>query len=259
MRLDMHDGTTAEDATTDHGVVYLVDNDAVYQQELTDLLSSVRIPAIVCDTADGFLRHFEPGRPSCTLLEARLPQTSGLEVLSRIRGVRATAPVILLSRHATVGMAVRAMQLGASHVFEKPANHDLVLAALQQCLEADRATRRAEIRCAEIRRRLATLSPRERQVMSLVLNGLSNKESARKLGISPKAIEVHRANMMRKMAVRSAIVLAQMVSDCPKTTVGPATCVGRGCAAPPVTADHIPAPLAAHIAAKANNTRWGNP
>ena len=249
----------SEEATIDDGVVYLVDNDAAYQREVTDLLSSVRVPTIVCDTADSFLQSFEPDRPSCTLLEARLPQTSGLEVLSRIRAMRATAPVSLLSRHATVAMAVRAMQLGAAHVFEKPANHDLVLAALQQCLEADHVTRRAEIRCAEVRRRLATLSPRERQVMALVLDGLSNKESARKLGISPKAIEVHRANMMRKMAVKSAVLLAQMVCDCAKTIPGPASCAGRGHAASPATADDMPAPSIAMVAGKASVSHWGIP
>ena len=252
MSPDTLNGTVADRASPDGGIVYLVDGDAAYRQELTDLLSSVRIPTIACDTADGFLRGFDPDRPSCTLLEARLPQTSGLEVLSRIRGMRPTAPVILLSGDATVGMAVRAMQLGAAHVFEKPANHDLVLAALQQCLEADHVTRRAEIRCAEIHRRLATLSPRERQVMALVLNGLSNKEAARKLGISPKAIEVHRANMMRKMAVKSAILLARMVSDCAKAVPGPATCAGRGCAETPVIAADVPTSSIGTVSGKAN-------
>ena len=216
-------------AVVDDAMVYVVDHDTASLSDLSDLLASVRIPLVACETADGFFDRFEPDRPGCTILEARLPQSSGLEVIARIRSLRASAPVILLSAHATVAMAVRAMQLGAAHVFEKPANQDLILATVQRCLDGDRATRRAERQCAEIRRRLATLSPRERQVMALVLRGLANKESARELGISPKAIEVHRANLMRKMAVRSAVVLARLVIGCPKATGGPETCAGQGC------------------------------
>ena len=217
-------------AIIDDAVVYVVDHDAAQLSDLTDLLASVRIPLTACETADEFFDRFEPDRPGCTVLEARLPQSSGLEVIARIRSLRASAPIIMLSAHATVAMAVRAMQLGVVHVFEKPANPDLILAAVQRCLDGDRATRRAERQCDEIRRRLATLSPRERQVMALVLRGFANKESARELGISPKAIEVHRANLMRKMAVRSAVVLARLVIGCPKAAHGPEACSGRDCA-----------------------------
>ena len=217
-------------AVADDAMVYIVDPDTAHLGDLSDLFASVRIPLAACETADGFFDRFEPGRPSCTVLETRLPQSSGLEVIARIRSLRGSAPVIVLSAHATVAMAVRAMQLGAAHVFEKPTNQDLVLAAIQRCLEDDRTARRAERRCAEIRRRLATLSPRERQVMALVLRGLANKESARELGVSPKAIEVHRANLMRKMAVKSAVLLARLVVPCPKAASSPGTCSGLGCA-----------------------------
>ena len=245
-------------AVVDDAIVYVVDHDTAHLNDLTDLLASVRIPLVACETADGFFDRFEPDRPGCTILEARLPQSSGLEVIARIRSLRASAPVILLSAHATVAMAVRAMQLGAVHVFEKPANQDLILAAVQRCLDGDRATRRAERQCAEIRRRLASLSPRERQVMALVLRGFANKESARELGISPKAIEVHRANLMRKMAVRSAVVLARLVIGCPKAAQGPEACAGRGCAIPSAAIDtadltpEAPSPRAVTAPARAS-------
>ncbi|MGQ0618589.1 MAG: response regulator transcription factor [Panacagrimonas sp.] len=189
--------------------IFLVDDEADVTRGLSWLLESVNLPSTAYNLAETFLAElFSYPGPACAVLDLRMPGLSGIELMEKVTPLRPDVPIIFLSAHGDVPSAVRAMKLGALDFLLKPFNP-------QQFLECiNRATRSAEERHADwLKRRdddrsLARLSAREREVMEHTLAGRSSKEIGRELEISPKTVDVHRANILRKLEVGTARELA---------------------------------------------------
>ena len=188
-------------------IVYVVDDDECARDSMRLLLMTVDLQAAVCGSPFEFIEEFDPRRPACVVLDQRMPGMNGIETLLRVREWSNTVPVIFVSGHGDTSTVLHAMKLGAVDFFEKPISTEQVLGSIQHCIQYDvmahRARRQREVTMA----RVAKLSNRERQVLDCVLNGMSNKETARHLGVGPKTIEVHRAHLMQKMEVHSVAKL----------------------------------------------------
>ena len=167
------------------------------------------------------LEAFDADVPSCTLLDISLPPSGGLDTLGKLRRRRQSAPVLMIGQVPSIRVAIEAMRLGADDVLDPACDPYLLQTRIRQLVEQDEQTVEAEKDWAERRRRIETLSRRERQVLDLILQGLSNKETARVLNVSPKAIEIYRAGMMRKLGQRSSVAMARWVSTCRRCSVDP--------------------------------------
>jgi FixJ family two-component response regulator len=189
-------------------IVFVVDDDRAMRDSLRWLLESVGLSVRTYATAAEFLDDHDPAQPGCLVLDVRMPGMSGLDLQTELAQRGAELPTIVVTGHAEVAMAVRAVKAGAIDFIEKPFSDQLLLDRVRQALEIDRQSREIRIRREEARRRLASLSAREREVLSLVAAGKANKEIAAALGLSPKTVEVHRAHVMAKMAVDS---LAELI------------------------------------------------
>jgi FixJ family two-component response regulator len=192
------------------GTVHVVDDDPAVRQSLSWLLESAGLEVRTYGSADAFVAEQPVQRPACVLLDVRLPGLGGLELLQRLGQSGRALPTIIITGHADVPMAVRAMKIGAMDFVEKPFRDDLLLQRVHAALEADQHDDHKQRAIAEARRRAAELSRRERQVMNLVVKGLANKQAAVALGISPKTVEVHRGRVMHKMQARSVAELTRM-------------------------------------------------
>ena len=191
--------------------VFIVDDDLEVRQALALLLESVGLDTATFGSADEFLRQFDPERPGCLILDVRMPGTSGLELQARLAAETIHPPVIIITGHGDVPMAVRAVQAGAVDFIEKPFNDQALLDSVHRALEQD-ARRRGQAReLAEIGQRLDSLTPREKEVMKLVVNGLRNKMIAAELNVSQSTVEAHRARVMEKMGARTLSDLMRMV------------------------------------------------
>jgi FixJ family two-component response regulator len=191
--------------------VFIVDDDLEVRQALALLLESVGLPAETFGSADEYLHQFDAERPGCLILDVRMPGMSGLELQTRLAREPLHPPVIIITGHGDVPMAVRAVQAGAIDFIEKPFNDQALLDSVHRSLEQD-ARRRGQAReLAEIRRRLKSLTPREQEVMELVVSGLRNKMIAAELNVSQSTVEAHRARVMEKMGARSLSDLMRMV------------------------------------------------
>ncbi|MCW8918663.1 MAG: response regulator transcription factor [Gammaproteobacteria bacterium] len=195
---------------SDGATVFIVDDDAAVRDSLAFLMQSVGLPARCFDSAVDFLQAAPPPAAGCLLLDIRMPGMSGLELQGVLeeRGIR--LPLIFISGHADVPMAVRALKAGAFDFVEKPFNDQLLLDAVQRAIETDRQQRQSEVRLNEWRALLATLTPREREVMELVVDGFSNKAIGATLGVSLKTVEAHRARVMEKLRADSISHLVRM-------------------------------------------------
>jgi two-component system response regulator DctR len=191
--------------------VHVVDDDGAIRDALAWLLGSRGLPARTWPSAEAFLAGHDPGQPGCLVLDIRMEGMSGIELFDQLRAAGSTLPVIFLTGHGDVPLAVAALKKGAFDFVEKPSNDnqlvDLVIEALRRD-EARRGERAAE---AGITARLEQLTAREREVMLLVLRGLPNKAIADELGLAVRTVEVHRARLFEKMGVRSAVELAQLL------------------------------------------------
>jgi len=188
--------------------VFVVDDDRAMRDSLRWLLESVGLSVRTYATAAAFLREYEPSQPGCLVLDIRMPGMSGLDLQAELLRRGAGLPTIVVTGHAEVPMAVRAVKAGAVDFIEKPFSDQLLLDRVRQALELDRQDREVRGRREEAVRRLETLTAREREVLGLVVAGKANKEIAVALGLSPKTVEVHRAHVMAKMAVDS---LAELI------------------------------------------------
>jgi FixJ family two-component response regulator len=189
-------------------IVFVVDDDRAMRDSLRWLLESIGLSVRTYATAAEFLREHQPSQPGCLVLDVRMPGMSGLDLQAELVQRGAALPTIVVTGHAEVAMAVRAVKAGAIDFIEKPFSDQLLLDRVRQALEIDRQSREVRARREEARRRLASLSAREREVLELVAAGKANKEVAAALGLSPKTVEVHRAHVMSKMAVDS---LAELI------------------------------------------------
>ena len=196
--------------TSNKGVVFIVDDDEAMRNSLRWLIESVGRTVETYESARAFLDNHYPGHSGCLLLDVRMPGMSGLELQSQLESHDIRLPVIILTGHGDVGMAVKAMKAGALDFIEKPFDDELLLAAIEKALAEDAEKREERASRAEILARMSQLTKRESQVMEMVTNGKSNKEIAAELNVSAKTVEAHRAHVMEKMQAGSLAELVRM-------------------------------------------------
>ena len=194
------------------GVVFVVDDDEAVRDSLGLLLRSVGIEVELFGSASEFLEAYNADRPGCLILDVRLPGMSGLELQKELAARGAQLPIVFITGHGDVPMAVQAMQRGAVDFLEKPFKEQDLLDRVTTALVADDRRRLESSEEAAIARRLETLTPREREVLELIAAGAANKVAAARLGTSRRTIEIHRANVMRKMGADSLANLVRMVT-----------------------------------------------
>ena len=197
-------------AFNSHATVFVVDDDQAMRSSLKWLIESVGLAVESFDSADAFLNSYYPGRAGCLLLDVRMPGMSGLELQEYLNAHHIQIPVVIITGHGDVHMAVRAMKGGAVDFIEKPFNDELLLDAIRNALNLDERRRGLQAERAELAARLAQLTPREHEVMEMVTDGRSNKEIANALGVSAKTVEAHRARVMEKMQAGSLAELVRM-------------------------------------------------
>lgn len=190
--------------------VFVVDDDPALRDSLNFLIRSVGLPVETFGSANEFLAACDPARSGCLLVDIRMPGVSGLELLERLRGRGVDTPAIVITAHGDVPAAVRAMKAGAVDFLEKPFNDQLLLDAIHRALEADARERRARSKRDELSERIEELTPREREVMDLVVDGKSTKEIAQSLGLSTKTVETHRVRIMEKMQAGNIAELVRL-------------------------------------------------
>lgn len=194
----------------DQPIVFVIDDEEQVRKSLALLLRSVGIAVETFGTADAFLQDWNPDRSGCVVLDIRLPGMSGLELQEHLSAQDAMVPIIFITGHGDVSSAVRAMRQGAFHFLEKPFSDQELLDNIHRALEQDQRNRSAGEKRAAVQARLDLLTPREREVMDLVLRGKTNKLIALELGISERTIEIHRSRMMFKMGASSLAQLVKM-------------------------------------------------
>ncbi len=193
--------------------VFVIDDDDAVRSSLRLLFKSYGLEAVLHASADEFLATYDISRPGCVVLDVRMPGMSGLELQQRLNAVGATLPIVFITGHGDVPMAVEAMQAGAFDFLQKPFRDDDLLARVQKALARDAELRTLLRSRLDTRGRLATLTPRERDVLDLVVVGMANKVSAADLGLSQRTVEIHSARVMEEMDASSLAQLVRMVLD----------------------------------------------
>lgn len=196
---------------TQTGTVFVVDDDPAVCKSLSRVLESVNLQAKVFNSAGDFLAHFDPAEPGCLVLDVRLPDMSGLELQKLLIQRHVSTPVIMISGHAEIPMAVQAVQAGAIDFIQKPFSYQVFIDRVQEALSHDASTRIEARKADEIAARRATLSPREVDVLERLVAGRSAKQIAAELGISSKTIDNHRARILEKMGVESTVELVRLI------------------------------------------------
>jgi two-component system, LuxR family, response regulator FixJ len=192
------------------GKVYVIDDDEAMRHSLEFLLSSIDFEVALFESAQAFLDKLGSLDFGCVVSDIRMPGIDGMELLRRLKAGNSRFPVIIMTGHGDVPLAVEAMKLGAVDFLEKPFDDDLLIGMIDSGLKRAEPEARNEAVTREIAERVATLSPRERQVMDGLVAGLSNKAIAREYDISPRTIEVYRANVMTKMQAGSLSELVRL-------------------------------------------------
>jgi two-component system, LuxR family, response regulator DctR len=195
------------------GTVHIVDDDEAIRDALVWLFQSRRVPTAVFASAEEFLAARDHRWTGCLLLDIRMDGMSGLELFDRLGELGCTLPVIFLTGHGDVPVAVAALKKGARDFVEKPFNDNDLVDRVIEALAADADRRSREEDSSSVNSRLAGLSGREREVMDRVLAGKLNKQIADELGIAMRTVEVHRANVFTKMGVRTAVELAGLLAQ----------------------------------------------
>jgi FixJ family two-component response regulator len=193
----------------DAPIVYVLDDDYRVRESLTSLLSSVGLRVEVFASAAEYLKFKKPDSPACLILDLQLPGMSGLDLQREIAGGDAPA-IVFVTGHGDVPSSVRAMKAGAIEFLLKPFDDQELLRAIDAAIAQDREARLKRAEMAELQRRYALLTPREREVLPFVVAGLLNKQTAAELGNSEITIQVHRGQIMRKMAASSLADLVKM-------------------------------------------------
>lgn len=192
-------------------LVFVVDDDRDMRESLKWLLESAGLRAELYESAEQFLQLRGICRPSCMLLDMRMPGISGLRLLEQLNSNGAKLPVIMFTGHGDITMAVNALKAGAFDFIEKPATHQQILDRVRQALAVNEQMRSKELERGRVKALLAQLSERESQVLEHLIRGSSNKLMAVELGISERTIEKHREGLMQKMGTRSLAALIRMV------------------------------------------------
>jgi two-component system response regulator FixJ len=191
-------------------IIYVIDDDEAVRQSLEFLLKTAGIAVRGFDSAKAFLDILPQVGFGCIITDVRMPEITGIDLLRKVKEANRDLPVIVITGHGDISLAVEAMKIGAIDFLEKPFDDDHLLAAVRNALdrEADQVKRKAEVN--DIQDRLAALSNRERQVLEGLVAGNANKTIAFDLGISPRTVEIYRANLMTKMAANSLSDLVRM-------------------------------------------------
>ncbi len=193
--------------------VFVVDDDEAVRNSLRFLLKSVGLPTQTLSSATEFLAAYQPVQPGCLVLDVRMPAMSGLELQQQLNLRGATLPVIFITGHGDIPMAVEAMQHGAFDFLQKPFRDQDLIDRIQKALAKDAKTRAALKEHERIRHRIESLTPREREVLALMTQGKPNKVMAVDLGVSQRTVEIHRARVMEKTGVSSLAQLVRMAMD----------------------------------------------
>jgi RNA polymerase sigma factor (sigma-70 family) len=193
-----------------NSIVFVVDDDASLREALKSLIRSVGLTVELFGSTREFLQRKGPDVPSCLVLDVRLPGTSGLDFQRKLTEANIFIPIIFITGHGDIAMSVRAMKAGAIEFLTKPFRDQDLLDAIHTGLERDRARRQRESEIAILRDRFEWLTPREREVLPLVVSGLPNKQIAAEIGTSETTVKVHRSQLMRKMGANSLPELVRM-------------------------------------------------
>ena len=193
----------------DNPIVFVVDDDYRVREALSRLISSVGLRVAAFGSASEFLESEKPEAPACLILDLELPDVSGLELQQELAAGDAP-PIVFISGHGDIPSSVRAMKAGAIEFLSKPFGEQDLLRAIDAAIILDRETRRKRSEVAELRKHYSLLTPREREVLSFVVAGFANKQTASDLGIAENTIGVHRVQIMRKMGARSLAELVRM-------------------------------------------------
>ncbi len=193
-------------------MIYVIDDDPSVREAIQNLLESVGLAAQTFGSTQEFLRADHSQEPSCLILDVRLPGVSGLDFQATLRKQEFLLPIIFITAHGDVPMTSRAMKAGAIEFLMKPFQKEELLAAVRHGLERDAVRRKEKAEVDEIRTRFDQLTPREREVMELVVTGRTNKEIGSDLGLSEVTVKIHRSRMMQKMQVTSVAELVR-ISD----------------------------------------------
>jgi two-component system response regulator FixJ len=190
--------------------VFVVDDDEAALDSLVVLLRSEGLNPKAFSSAEAFLRQLSPDARGCVISDVRMPGMDGVQLLKTLKGMGCALPVLVITGHADVTVAVQAMKAGAADFIEKPFESELILRLVRACLEENDEAVDANAKVVRVRRRLESLTARERQVLELIIAGSSNKQIAASLAISPRTVEIYRANVMSKMRADSLSDLVRM-------------------------------------------------
>jgi FixJ family two-component response regulator len=198
-------GSTSQEPT-----VFVIDDDPLMLGALSTLLRSIGLRVETFASATEFLQQKLPPVPSCLVLDIRLPRLSGFDLQAELGRLGSKMPIVFMTGHGDVPMSVKAMKAGAVDFLTKPFRDQDLLDAVTAALERDHKRHRQERYHSDVQARLASLTPREREVMALVASGLMNKQAAFKIGITERTVKIHRGNVMRKMQAKSLAELVLM-------------------------------------------------
>ncbi len=199
-----------KDIKKDAAVIYVLDDDEGMRRALTTLLATIGHKVVPFALPSQFLAKHDPGQHGCVVLDIRMPEMSGLEVQQRLNKGGSMLPVIFITGHGDVPMAVQAMKEGAFDFVQKPFRDQDLVDRINHALQQDTENRKTVLQKADLKKRFESLTQRERQVLDLVVDGRANKVIAIDLELSERTVEIHRANVMDKMGARSVAHLVKM-------------------------------------------------
>lgn len=201
-------------ALPDAPVVFVVDDDAALREALCQMLEGAGLASECYADGESFLARYRDDRPGCLLLDMAMPGMSGMEVQKALKARELVIPIVFLTGHGDIPMAVKAVQAGAVDFLEKPVQGDVLLDRVRRALGLDREYRASREDSRAARRQYARLTPREKEVMALVMAGLPSKAIANRLGLSHRTVEIHRAHVMHKMGAANLLELVRLSALC---------------------------------------------